>query len=112
MHTAAGCIVSIYSWKKTDISDISVFPRRPFRQHLLFETKCWGTKDSKESSLFPCCCCCLVAGGGAAAAAVAGVVVCCHVLAAAAAVAGVVVCCHVLAVLGSYVAIPGQAFAA
>ena len=111
MHTAAGCIVSIYSWKKTDISDISVFPRRPFRQHLLFETKCWGTKDSKESSLFPCCCC-LVAGGGAAAAAVAGVVVCCHVLAAAAAVAGVVVCCHVLAVLGSYVAIPGQAFAA
>ena len=40
-----------------------------FRQHLyvlLFETKCWGTKDSKESSLFPCCCCCCLVAGGAA----------------------------------------------
>ena len=36
------------------------------RQHLyvlLFETKCWGTKDSKERSLFPCCC--LVAAAAA-----------------------------------------------
>ena len=40
------------------------------RQHLyalLFETKCWGTKDSKESSLLPCCCCCCCLVAGAAA---------------------------------------------
>ena len=40
--------------EKTDISDISVFPRRPSTSTLLlFETKFWGTKTLRKVHSFP-----------------------------------------------------------
>ena len=53
--------------KKTGISDISVFPRRP-STITQAAPLCAIVRDQMlghESSLFPCCCCCLVAGDAA-----------------------------------------------